>query len=55
MHRLATSAATVAAVSLIILVFAAALLSQSWAIDLLVGVGSVVAALALFARSGPHS
>jgi hypothetical protein len=55
MHRLATSAATVAAVSFIILVFAAALLSQSWVLEMLVGLGSVVAALAVFARSGPHT
>jgi hypothetical protein len=55
MHRLATSVATVAVVSLIILVFTAALLSQNGVLELLVGLGSVIAALALIARSGPHA
>jgi hypothetical protein len=55
MHHLATSAATVAVVSCIILIFVAAFLIQNWVVDLLVGLGSVVAALVVIARSGPQA
>jgi hypothetical protein len=55
MHHLATIAATVTVVSLIILVFVAALMLQNWVIDLLVGLGCMALALVLIARPGPHA
>jgi hypothetical protein len=55
MHHLPSSVATLALVSIAILAFVAALLLQNWALDLLVGLGSVVAAVVVLSRPGAHA
>lgn len=55
MSHLPTGVATAATVSLVVLVFVAALILENWTIDLLLGLAGVVAALLVLSRPGTHA